>query len=411
MQIVFLSNEFPPETYGGAGVHVDYLSRELARCESGAHSIRVLCFTRDPQVREPNIRAQGFPPRKEDFPGIEAIRSKILSILQSNLEFAAAMEDADVVHCHTWYTHLAGCLIRDLFQVPLVLTTHSLEPNRPWKEQQLGTGYQLSTWLEKSAYQKADGIIAVSGYMEKEVQKHYLVDPGKVQVIPNGIDTREYSPIEDAETVRSLGVDPELPYILFVGRITPQKGIFHLLNTVPRLLPGTQVVLCASSADTAQMRQDLQRQVEEIHRNTDNRVIWIERHLPQSEMTPLYSLARAFVCPSVYEPFGIINLEAMACGTPVVASETGGIPDIVEHGRTGYLVPLHPASENNPEPADAESFASGLAEAMNKVLAAPELAAAMGRNGLERVRRYFSWSSVAEQTLKFYRSLGPAKGH
>ena len=405
MRIALLTNEFPPDTYGGAGGHMDYPSRELARLEGSGHSVEVLCFSPKPESREANIRPLGIPPRKDAFPGTDAVRGKILSILQNNLEFAAAMKDADVVHCHTWYTHFAGCLIRDFFRIPLVLTTHSLEPNRPWKEEQLGTGYQVSTWLEESAYRKADGVIAVSGAMKRDVQTHYQVLPERIRVIPNGIDTGEYTPSPEPDILRTAGIDPERPYILFVGRITPQKGIFHLLAAAPKLRKGTQIVLCAASADTPSMREALRQRVEELNRTADIEIIWIERHLAQSEIVPLYSGAAAFACPSVYEPFGIINLEAMACGTPVVASQVGGIPDIVLHGETGYLVPYEPVSEQDPEPRNPGVFAADLARGLNAILDHPETGREMGRRGMHRVWESFSWSAVAQSTLEFYREL------
>jgi glycogen synthase len=405
MRITLLSNEFPPHTYGGAGVHVDYLSRELARLDNGSHSVRVLCFSSSPEPREANIRTTGIPPREDAFSSSDTVRGKILSILQNNLEFAAAMEEADVVHCHTWYTHFAGCLIRDFFRIPLVLTTHSLEPNRPWKEEQLGTGYRVSTWLEQCAFQKADGIIAVSEAMKRDVRSWYQVPEDRIGIIPNGIDTGEYAPCPDPQVLRAHRIDPERPYILFVGRITPQKGIFHLLASAPKLRRGTQIVICAASADTPSMREDLRQQVEGINQNNDLRVIWIERHLPQSEIIPLYSKAAAFVCPSVYEPFGLINLEAMACGIPVIASQVGGIPDIVRHGKTGFLVPYAPVSERNPEPCDPEAFATELAAAVNSILDNPDLGRDMGRQGMQRARETFSWSAIARRTLQFYTRL------
>jgi glycogen synthase len=405
MRIALLTNEFPPDTYGGAGVHVDYLSRELARMDQGRHSVRVLCFSPEPESREDNIHPVGLPPRKDAFPGLDTARSKVLPILQNNLEFAAAMEQADILHCHTWYVHFAGCLIRDFFRIPMVLTTHSLEPNRPWKEEQLGTGYQVSTWLEQSAYRKADGVIAVSEAMKHDVQHHYQVPQDRVRVIPNGIDTEEYAPKPDSELARSLGIDPNRPFILFVGRITPQKGIFHLLAAAPKLRGGTQIVLCAASADTQGMHEDLRQQVERINRETDIDVIWLERHLAKSEIIPLYSQAAAFICPSIYEPFGIINLEAMACGTPVVASRVGGIPDIVLHGENGFLVPCASVSEQNPEPMDPETFAADLAREVNTILDNPNMGREMGRQGMLRVRERFSWSAVAQQTLEFYQEL------
>jgi glycogen synthase len=318
---------------------------------------------------------------------------------------AGRIEPPDIVHSHTWYTNFAGCLIKELFEIPLVLTTHSLEPDRPWKAMQLGSGYNVSTWLERSAFEHSDGVIAVSEAMKRDVRKTYDTDPGKIGVIHNGIDPEEYRPVHDPDVLRRYGIDPRRDYILFVGRITPQKGILHLLEAAHRLDPGLQVVLCAARADTEDMELEMRQRVQALRDRGQNPVVWIPDPVPRESLAVLYSQAATFVCPSVYEPFGIINLEAMACGTPVVASAVGGIPEIVVHGETGRLVPCERISARNPEPADPERFARDLAEGINEVVRSRTARERMGRNGLDRVRKHFTWSAIAEKTLAFYRDL------
>jgi alpha-maltose-1-phosphate synthase len=287
----------------------------------------------------------------------------------------------------------------------LVLTTHSLEPHRPWKEEQLGTAYRASSWIERTAYQNADGIIAVSEAMKEDVVALYDVDPARVRVIPNGIDPDEYRPRPDEAVLRRNGIDPDVPFVLFVGRITRQKGIVHLVRALPHLAEGTQVVLAAGAPDTPEIAREMQEAVEEARRHAPGPIVWIEEMLPRPETIALYTHAAVFVCPSVYEPFGIINLEAMACETPVVASAVGGIPGIVVEGETGLLVPIEPSGPDDVEPRDPEAFARALADAVNRVLADPERAREMGRAGRRRVEEQFSWRSVAAQTLDFYREV------
>jgi glycogen synthase len=288
-----------------------------------------------------------------------------------------------------------------------VLTTHSLEPHRPWKAEQLGSGYRVSTWLERTAYRASDAIVAVSRSMKRDVAELYGVDRDKVHVIHNGIDIQEYRPTWDRSVLREYGVDPDWPYILFVGRITRQKGIVHLVRAIEHLQPGTQVVLCASSPDTEQLRREMETGVQRAKSLGEHRVVWIDEPVPKDRLIPLYTQAALFVCPSIYEPFGIINLEAMACSTPVVASAVGGIPEIVEPEETGLLVPFEPLSRESAEPADPDRFARDLAAAANRLLADPGLRQRMAEKGLQRVRETFSWRAIARQTFELYRSLIP----
>ena len=388
MDITILTNEYPPNVYGGAGVHVEYLVRELAR----VCPVRVYSFG-DQDIEDARLRVQGvsssgapqtYDPRFEKFFGT----------LQRNLAMAAAVKRADIVHCHTWYSHWAGCLVKQLTGARLVLTTHSLEPHRPWKVEQLRRAYHASSWIEQTAYQSADGVVAVSPQMRADVMDLYGVDPEKIEVIPNGIDPDEYRPTFNAETLRKYGVDPEQPFILFVGRITRQKGIIHLVHAVSDLIPGMQVVLAAGAPDTADIEAEMTREVTSLQEAGRHRVVWIREMMPRADLIVLYSHARVFVCPSVYEPFGIINLEAMACETAVVASDVGGIPMVVKEGDTGYLV--------SPE---GDGFAVRLAHRINELMENPQRCADMGRRGRERVEAQFSWRAVAARTLEMYEGL------
>ncbi len=403
MKIVVLTNEYPPNIYGGAGVHVENLVREMARAESGAHSIRVLCFGNQHEELA-NLGVKGIEPgTRFDFrdPGF----AKVAEVLARDILMAGEIGEADVIHCHTWYTHFAGCLLRELLKAPLVLTTHSLEPQRPWKEEQLGPGYRVSCWLEKTAYRNADGVVAVSGAMKEDVQKLYGVSPEKVRVIYNGIDPDVYSPAPDTSVLGKYGIDPAKPFLLFVGRITRQKGIIHLVRALPSIEAGVQAVLCAGAPDTPEIGREMEQSVEQARRKSANPIFWIPEFLPPKEIISLYSLASVFVCPSIYEPFGLINIEAMACATPVVASAVGGIPEIVVDGQTGLLVPFDPAGPENPEPKDPDGFSARLAAAVNRVLASRDFARELGKRGRMRVEERFSWKSIAAQTLQFYRDL------
>ena len=403
MNIAILTNEYPPNIYGGAGVHVEYLTRELARLGGGAHQVDVYCFG-DQRDDEGNLTVHGVEADVQ-LPAQDPRHEKLIDTLQRDVMMAGLVGEADIVHGHTWYSHLAGCLVRQLAGAKLVLTTHSLEPHRPWKVEQLGTAYHASSWIEKTAYQNADGVVAVSQAMKQDVQDLYGVPEEKIRIIPNGIDPAEYRPTSDEALLREYGIDPDVPYVLFVGRITRQKGIIHLVSAIEHLNPGVQVVLCAGAPDTPEIGQEMEEKVEAARETGRQKVIWIAKMLPRADAIRLYSHATVFVCPSVYEPFGIINLEAMACETAVVASKVGGIPEIVVEGETGLLVPFEKASDETSEPHDPEGFARDLAAATNTVLDDTERAAAMGRKGRERVEERFSWQAVAAQTLDFYQSL------
>jgi glycogen synthase len=318
---------------------------------------------------------------------------------------AGSIKKADIVHCHTWYTHLAGCLIKQILGIPLAITTHSLEPQRPWKAEQLGSAYHVSSWLEKTAYENADGVIAVSKPMKTAVHGLYKVPFQKIDVIPNGIDVNEYKPMFNPEQLILYQINPHKPFLLFVGRITRQKGIIHLVNAIKWFDPGIQVVLCAGAPDTQEIGKEMAEKVKEARSESKNEIVWIDQWVPRAHLTYLFSHASVFVCPSIYEPFGIINLEAMACETPVVASAVGGIPEVVVHGETGLLVPFQPESTHNFEPKDPEQFSRDLAEAINSLFGSPEKMRRMGLKSRERVKNHFNWESVALQTLEFYRGL------
>jgi glycogen synthase len=403
MRIAILTNEYPPNVYGGAGVHVEYLTRELARLDGGAHSVHVLCFG-EQTVREGNLTVRGVRPGFVP-PCQDPRHQKLLDTLVRDLVMAGAVSGADVVHCHTWYSHLAGCLVKQLAGARLVLTTHSLEPHRPWKVEQLGTAYHASSWVEKTAYQNADGVVAVSESMRADVQALYGVSFEKVRVIHNGIDLEQYRPTPDRAVLARHNIDPDRPYVLFVGRITRQKGIIHLVRAIKYIRPGTSVVLCAGAPDTEEIGREMAQAVEQARRESSNPIVWIAQMLAREEIIPLYTQAALFVCPSVYEPFGIINLEAMACGTPVVASAVGGIKEVVVPGETGLLVHFEPRGAADFEPKDPEKFARDLAEAVNGLLEDPGRRAEMGRRARDRVERYFSWGSIARRTFEFYREL------
>ena len=403
MKIALLSNEYPPHTYGGAGVHIEYLSRELARLEGGRHDVDVFCFG-EQRERMGNISVKGIN-LAIDFPFQDPRHQKLLDTLFRNILMVGSIKEADIVHCHTWYTDLAGCLIKQIFGIPLAVTTHSLEPQRPWKAEQLGSAYHASTWLEKTAYENADGVIAVSESMKMAVHELYQVPFERIGVIPNGIDVNEYKLICNPALLTSYQIDPRKPFLLFVGRITRQKGLIHLVDAIKWVLPGIQVVLCAGAPDTEEIGKETAERVKAARSETRNEIIWINQWVPRNDLICLLSHASLFVCPSVYEPFGIINLEAMACETPVVASAVGGIPEVVLHNETGLLVPFEPASPKHPEPKDPEQFSRDLAAAINTLLRSPERIKEMGLKSRARVEQRFSWEAVARQTLEFYKEL------
>jgi starch synthase len=377
MKVLVLTREYPPHIYGGAGVVVDQLSRALSR----RMAVEVRCFgEREPAGDGIVVRGYTAWPRLSAGPDGPRF-APALETLSIALAMARDPVDASIAHAHTWYADMGGVWIRTLYRIPLVVTLHSLEPLRPWKADQLGTGHLLSTWIEKTAVETADRVIAVSGRMRDDILDHFRVDPAKVVVIHNGIDPERFRRTDRRDALDRRGVRP--PYVLFVGRITDQKGIFHLLEAARQLPAGVQVVLCASAPDTPEIEERLRRAVPE-HPN----VLWIPEMVPVEEVVQLYSHAAVFACPSVYEPFGLINLEAMACETPVVASAVGGIVEVVEDGKTGLLV----------EPGRPDE----LAAALRRVLDDPARGRAMGRAGRRRVEERFSWASVAERTEQVY---------
>lgn len=403
MRIAILTNEYPPNVYGGAGVHVEYLVRELAALDDRSHDVSVFCFG-DQRVDDRNLRVRGVNPGN-GLPAADPRHAKFLDTMLRDIHMAGSAESADIVHCHTWYSHFAGCLVKQLDDARLVLTTHSLEPHRPWKVEQLGTAYHASSWIEKTAYQNADGVVAVSASMRADVQELYGVPDERIAVIPNGIDPDEYRPVHRVDVQTKNGIDPERPFVLFVGRITRQKGIIHLVNAIRHLREGTQVVLCAGAPDTPEIAKEMEEAVADAKRVGDHHIVWIAEMLPREEVIGLYAAAAVFVCPSVYEPFGIINLEAMACETAVVASAVGGIPSIVVEGETGLLVPFEARGPVDFEPKDPSGFSHDLAKAINRLMQEESARVEMGRKGRERVLEHYSWKAIARQTLSFYERL------
>ncbi|HSJ30022.1 MAG TPA: glycogen synthase [Longimicrobiales bacterium] len=400
IRIAILTNEYPPHVYGGAGVHVDYLTRELAALDGGRHHVQVLSFGAQRETG-PSLSVEGVQAPVE-LPAQDPRHAKLFATLLQDLVMSGRLADIDIVHCHTWYTHLAGCLAKYLHGVPLILTTHSLEPHRPWKVEQLGTAYHVSSWIERTAYENADGVVAVSQSMLRDVHALYGVPLDRVRVIHNGIDLDEYRPTPNLATLREWGIDPDIPFVLFVGRITRQKGIIHLVNAIRHIQPGVQIVLCAGAPDTPEIAREMIDAVERARTQSSHAIIWIDEMLSKEKIIHLYTHAEIFVCPSVYEPFGIINLEAMACGTPVVASAVGGIPEVVEHGETGLLVAPEAISATEVEPRHPEQFARDLATAVNALLDDADLRATMAHKARARVEQRFSWQSIARQTLEFY---------
>lgn len=399
MKITILTNEYPPHIYGGAGVHVEYLTKELMKLNPG--KIQVFSFG-DQNIDEKQLKVEGVEAPLH-IAADDARHAKVLDILLRDLIMTGKTGATDIVHGHTWYSHFAGCLVKQFQGAKLVLTTHSLEPHRPWKVEQLGTGYHVSSWLEKTAYQNADGVIAVSEAMKKDVMDLYGVPEEKVAVIANGIDPSEYTPTYDEALLKELGINPDLPFVLFVGRITRQKGILHLANALKYLPKDTQVVLCAGAPDTPEIGEEMKNLMESLRAEGHGRIIWVQEMMAREKIIKLYSHATLFVCPSVYEPFGIINLEAMACETPVVASAVGGIPEIVVPGETGELVEF--AAGDDFEPKDPDAFAQDLAAQIAALLADADTLEKMGKAARKRVEEVFSWHAIAEKTLAFYRSL------
>ncbi|MCB9265851.1 MAG: glycogen synthase [Lewinellaceae bacterium] len=399
MKALFYTREYPPYVYGGAGVHVEYLAAELARLME----VEVRAFG-DQDEAGSDLTVKGYPYDNPVFKHADGKLKAVLQTLSTCVRMNADNIDADVVHCHTWYAHFAGIIAKLCYGIPLVITTHSLEPLRPWKREQLGRGYDASSWVEKTAIEMADAIIAVSKETREDVLKFFDVEEDKVKVIYNGIDLQQYAPTEDISTLKEYGVDPSKPYVLFVGRITRQKGIIHLVNAIKYIAPDTQVVLCAGAPDTPEIAKEMEESVNEVMKTRDN-VIWISKMLEKKEVIQLYSHADVFCCPSIYEPFGIINIEAMACHTAVVASAVGGIKEVVVDGETGLLIPLEQQKSAPFEPVDPDKFSRDLAAGINKVIADPELKASMAEKGRRRVEAYFDWRAIARQVEELYRSL------
>jgi alpha-maltose-1-phosphate synthase len=385
VRVGIVTREWPPDVYGGAGVHVEHLVAALRELEGGPE-IDVHAFGGP----RPDATGHAVPPGLQSANGA-------LQAVGVDVEIAAALGGADLVHSHTWYANHAGQLAQLLHGAAHVVTAHSLEPRRPWKADQLGGGYRLSSWIERTAYLGADAVIAVSRGMRADVLEVYPdLDPAKVLVVGNGVDAQAYRPVDAPDVVRALGVDPDRPYALFVGRITRQKGLLHLLAAADQLPADAGLVLCAGAADTPAERDQVAAAVAELQTRRSG-VVWIEQMLPRDQLVPLITGATVFVVPSVYEPLGIVNLEAAACGTAVVASDVGGIPEVVDDGRTGLLV--HYDADR---PAE---FATGLADRMADLLADPARAAVMGAAGRERVLAEFGWPAIAQQTVEVYETV------
>ena len=408
MRVGLMTREYPPEVYGGAGVHVEYLSRELAKLIE----VEVHCWGSQ-RVDDGNLHVRGDEPPAGVTTGLDpnAKFKTAVDALALNLSQMKELAKIDVVHTHTWYASMAGFLAKKLYGVPFVLTTHSLEPLRAWKAEQLGSGYAMSSWMERTAVLDADAIIAVSHGTKADILRVYPeVDAAKVHVIYNGIDLQEYRKTKAIGALVKFGVDASEPYVLFVGRITRQKGVVHLVDAVKYLPKGTQVVLCAGAPDTPEMAAEMRAGIEEAQAAGGN-IRWIEEMITKPEAIELYSNCRVFCCPSVYEPFGIINLEAMACGAPVVASAVGGILEVVVDGAaagkeepTGWLVPFE-ADAVTGFPVDGDRFARELARRIAELMGDVAMCARMGAAGRKRVEKMFAWEAIAKQTVELYRGL------
>ena len=449
MRVGLMTREYPPYVYGGAGVHVEYLSRELAKSiEVEVHAwgdtpdhdgLKPLPDDCDPDDFKLEVHFENPWPLISH--GTQAKFKGALEALSLNLLEQLHLDKLDVIHTHTWYVSMAGFLAKKLYDIPFVLTTHSLEPLRAWKAEQLGSGYKLSSWMERTAILDADAIIAVSNGTKADIQRAYPdVDPAKIHVIYNGINLQQYQWTARQDALIKYGVDPMKPYVLFVGRITRQKGVTHLVDAIQYLPPGTQVVLCAGAPDTPEIATEMREKVEAARKSTPgsqpalvsvesdgisnppgrahatgdytgtgHNIVWIEQMVTKEEAIQLYSHCSVFCCPSVYEPFGIINLEAMACRAPVVASATGGILEVVVDNETGYLVPFE-ADPVTTFPTQPEQFSRDLAAKLTDLMQDPEKAKAMGEAGRKRVEEHFSWTAIAEQTIKLYESLVEKRG-
>jgi glycogen synthase len=398
-----LTNEFPPSVYGGAGVHV----AELTSALRGQVDLDIRTFG-DHAHDEPGYRVRGYPSTLDVEATPEPLRP-VLGAFGRGLAMAADPPTADLVHCHTWYTHLGGLVIGRAYGLPMVVTVHSLEPLRPWKREQLGTGYEASAWVEREALEQADAVIAVSEGSQQDVLDHFRVDPSRIHVVHNGIDVEAFAPDPGRDALSRHGITDTAPYVLFVGRVTRQKGIMTLVKAMPHLDPAIAVVLAAGQPDTPELAVEFEAGIAEAQAANPARAIhWIPEMLDRQALRQLYTHAAVFACPSVYEPFGITNLEAMACGVPVVATRVGGIPEVVAHGRTGLLVdvPTAGSGDSAGELTDGDpAVAQALAAAINELVADPARRAAMGGAGRQRAVEQFSWAEVARRTLAVYEAV------
>lgn len=394
-KVALFSKEYPPYVYGGAGVHVEYLAAALAK----SIDVEVRCFG-DQHVDAGRLTVRGYPQWEETKANTDPRFVGAIDAYARSLAMAKDRLEADLVHCHTWYTDMGGLIAAKLWGVPYVLTIHSLEPLRPWKVEQLGNAYHLSAWMERTAIEQADAIIAVSKETRADVLRLFDVKPERVHVVHNGIDLDEYKAVAGTDVQTQRGIDPSKPFLLFVGRITRQKGIIHLVNAIPKIDPDLQIVLAAGAPDTPEIGAEMEAAFARVAADRPG-LVWIREMLPRADVIQLYTHAAVFCCPSVYEPFGIINLEAMACGTAVVASNVGGIPEVVVPEETGLLVDVG-LKPGGFDPADPAAFAAALADAINRLARDPALRERFGKAGRARVEAHFSWSAIAERTLDLY---------
>ncbi|HEX6588758.1 MAG TPA: glycogen synthase [Longimicrobiales bacterium] len=413
MKVAICTREYPPEVYGGAGVHVEHLAHALrAHVDVAVHAFGaprhdpLVAATYQPWDALGTLYAPGAGAGAAAAGAAAASYMAALQTFSVDLAMVAGVAGADVVHTHTWYANLAGFLAAKTHDIPHVMTSHSLEPLRPWKAEQLGGGYQLSLWAERTAIEAASAIVAVSNGMRDDILRSYpAVDSARVHVIHNGVDTVAYRPVRAPSEVAALGIDPDAPTVVYLGRITRQKGLPHLLDAAAHLPAGTQLVLCAGSPDTPEVGAEVAARVAALQQEGRLRVVWLRDMLPRETAVRVLSHATVFVCPSIYEPFGLVNVEAMACGVPVVASAVGGIPEIIVDGETGWLVPFRAGDDAFGSPAEPARFARDLAERIVTLLGDPVTAARMGAAARARVEAEFSWPAIARETATLYRAV------